>query len=295
MTVDDPATRTPAPASAPSSGSPSGSASARDAGGGRAPGRMPTTVGAGLARGAIELTILFRNRMELFFTLAFPVLLLVLLGSILGGFLPPEATQSLVTGIVTSGVFTVAFYSLTQRIGAERDDGTLRRLGATPLPKASYFVGKTVYVLVAGLAGTAVLVAVAVLLFGLSLPTGSGWLTLAWVLALSMVAFTLLGIAFSAIVTARNGPVVVLPVYLVLQFVSGVFFPFDSLPGWLQTAASVFPLRWAVQGMQAAFLPASAAPEGGWALGTVALVLGIWVVVGLVLSLLTFRWSRAKG
>ncbi len=261
-----------------------------------ASGSMPGVLPAGIARGAVELKILFRNRMELFFTLAFPIGLMVLLGSILGGFLPPEALQSLVTGIVASGVFTVAFYSLTQRIGAERDDGTLRRLGATPFPKASYFVGKTVYVVVAGIIGTAGLILVAVLLFGLSLPaTGEAWLTLGWVLVLSTIAFTLLGIAFSAIVTARNGPVVVLPVYLLLQFISGVFFPFGDLPGWLQTVASVFPLRWAVQGMQAAFLPASAAPEGGWALGTVALMLGAWIVAGAVLSMLTFRWSQAKG
>lgn len=257
---------------------------------------VPGALRTGLNRGAVELKILFRNRMELFFTLAFPVLLLVLLGSILGGFLPPEANQALVVGIVTSGIFTVAFYSLTLRVAAERDDGTLRRLGATPLPKSAYFIGKTVYVVVAGLVGTAALVVVAVLFFGLDLPASAGrWLTLAWALALSALAFTLLGIAFSSVATARTGPAVVLPVHLVLQFISGVFFPFDTLPGWLQTVASVFPLRWSVQGMQAAFLPDPAAPDGGWALGQVALMLGGWVAVGLVLSLLTFRWSRAKG
>lgn len=259
-------------------------------------GTMPGVIRTGFARGAIELKILFRNRMELFFTLAFPILLLVLLGSILGEFLSPQAMQLLVTGIVASGVFTVAFYSLTQRIGAERDDGTLHRLGATPFPKASYFVGKTIYVVLAGIIGTTTLIVMAVLLFDLDLPgTAAGWLTLAWALPLSMLAFTLLGIAFSSIVTARNGPVVVLPVYLLLQFISGVFFPFGDLPGWLQTIASVFPLRWAVQGVQAAFLPQSAAPDGDWALGTAALVLGGWILAGLVLSLLTFRWTRTKG
>lgn len=257
---------------------------------------IPGALPAGLARGGIELKILLRNKMELFFTLAFPVLLLVLLGSILASRIPPAAAQSLVTGIVTSGIFTVAFYSLTLRISAEREDGTLRRLGATPLPKAAYFIGKTVYVVVAGIAETAVLIAVAATVFGLPVPgNAERWLTLAWVLALSALAFTLLGIAFSSVATARNGPVVVLPVYLVLQFISGVFFPFESLPGWLQTIASVFPLKWSVQGMQAAFLPESAAPDGGWALGQVAMVLGLWILVGAVLSLVTFRWSKAKG
>ncbi|HZG88668.1 MAG TPA: ABC transporter permease [Pseudonocardia sp.] len=260
---------------------------------------IPGAFATGMSRGAIELKILFRDKMELFFTLVFPVLLLVLLGSILGGQIGPDATRSLVTGIVTSGIFTVAFYGLTLRIGTERDDGTLRRLGATPLPKAAYFIGKTVYVVVAGIAETVVLVAVAVAVFGLRLPGSlDRWLTLAWVLALSAIAFTLLGIAFSSLVNARNGPVVVLPAYLVLQFISGVFFPFNSLPAWLQQIAAVFPLKWSVQGMQSAFLPDAAmarTPAGAWEHDRIALVLGAWIIGGLVLSLLTFRWSKAKS
>ena len=260
---------------------------------------IPGSFATGMSRGGIELKILFRDKMELFFTLVFPVLLLVLLGSILGGQIGPDATRSLVIGIITSGIFTVAFYGLALRIGTERDDGTLRRLGATPLPKAAYFIGKTMHVVVAGIAETVVLIAVAVVVFDLRLPgTLDRWLTLTWVLALSAIAFTLLGIAFSSLVTARNGPVVVLPAYLVLQFISGVFFPFNSLPAWLQQIAALFPLKWSVQGMQSAFLPDSAmarTPSGAWEHDRIALVLGAWIIGGLVLSLLTFRWSKAKS
>ena len=116
---------------------------------------IPGALRTGLRRGRIELKILARNKMELFFTLAFPVLLLVLLSSMLGGQLDKQATRFIITGIVTSGIFTVAFYSLTLRIAAEREDGTLRRLGATPFPKSAYFIGKTCYVAVAGVVGTA--------------------------------------------------------------------------------------------------------------------------------------------
>lgn len=257
---------------------------------------IPGVWRTGLHRGGIELRILSRNKLELFFTLIFPLMLMLLLGSILSNQLGPAETRSILTGLVTSGIYTVAFYSLTLRVASERDNGTLRRLGATPLPKAAYFIGKTVYVVVAGVVETAVLVAVAVLVFGLPLPAGpQQWLTLAWVLALSAVAFALLGIAYSSITDVSNGPVAVLPVYLVLQFISGVFFPFGDLPGWLQQIAAVFPLKWAVQGVQAAFLPESAAATTGgtWELDRVALVLAAWLLAGLTLSILTFRWSRA--
>jgi ABC-2 type transport system permease protein len=86
-------------------------------------------------------------------------------------------------------------------------------------------------------------------------------------------------------------------VALVLQFISGVFFVFTQLPAWMQQVAAIFPLKWMAQGMRSVFLPASFAanePAGSWELGRVAVMLGVWVVVGLALCLLTFRWTARE-
>jgi ABC-2 type transport system permease protein len=88
---------------------------------------------------------------------------------------------------------------------------------------------------------------------------------------------------------------VIIPIVLVLQFISGVYLSFSMLPEWLQNVASVFPLKWMAQGMRAVFLPenfASEEPGGEWALGGVAIALVIWLVAGLIASRLTFRWIR---
>ena len=85
------------------------------------------------------------------------------------------------------------------------------------------------------------------------------------------------------------------PVVLVLQFISGIFFVFTSLPGWMQAIGSVFPLKWLAQGMRSVFLPASFAQQeasGSWQLPLAALILAAWVAVGLFLALRTFRWTR---
>jgi ABC-2 type transport system permease protein len=108
----------------------------------------------------------------------------------------------------------------------------------------------------------------------------------------------LCGIAFSSIPReGRRAPAVVTPVALVMQFISGVFFVYTSLPSWMQQIAAIFPLKWMTQGMRSVFLPDSFAANeaaGGWELGRVALVLGAWVVAGLVLCLLTFRWTARE-
>jgi ABC-2 type transport system permease protein len=47
--------------------------------------------------------------------------------------------------------------------------------------------------------------------------------------------------------------------------------------------------------MRSVFLPDSFAhvePAGTWEHGRTALVLGVWLVIGLALCLKTFRWTR---
>ena len=65
----------------------------------------------------------------------------------------------------------------------------------------------------------------------------------------------------------------------------------------MQELAAIFPLKWMAQGLRSVFLPQALAleePAHSWELGRVALVLGIWCVVGLVLCVRTFRWQN-KG
>jgi ABC-2 type transport system permease protein len=105
-----------------------------------------------------------------------------------------------------------------------------------------------------------------------------------------------LGIALSRIPrTGKSATAVIIPIVLVLQFISGVYLQFSLLPVWLQNVASAFPLKWMAQGMRAVFLPSNfdTVEQGGtWNLPGVAIALGIWLVVGLVAARFTFRWIR---
>jgi ABC-2 type transport system permease protein len=86
--------------------------------------------------------------------------------------------------------------------------------------------------------------------------------------------------------------VIMLP-FVVLQFISGVYVPFNDVPPWLQQIAALFPLKWMSQGLRSVFLPAQAAalePAHAWQHGQTALVLAAWIAGGLVLCLRTFRW-----
>jgi len=265
----------------------------------RAAAVVPGMVAIGRRRVAIELKQFFRDRNSAVFNFAFPMVLLVIFGSVFGGQdIAPGITfaQYFVAGMIASGVLYTSFQNLAIAIPLEREDGTLKRLQGTPMPKGSYFIGKIGTVFVAYVAQVTILITVGVLFYGIDIPqTATQWFTFVWASVLGLIGCTLLGIAFSVVPkTGRGASAVATPIVLVLQFTSGVFFVFGQLPQWMQTFASLFPLKWLAQAMRSVFLPESAAAlevAGSWELGMCAFMLALWCVIGLVLSVLFFRWT----
>jgi len=265
-----------------------------------APLAPPGALSLGRRRVAIELKSFFRDKNSAVWNFALPMLLMVIFGSVFGGqTLGPTGitfAQYFVAGMIASGVLYTSFQNLAIAIPMERDDGTLKRIQGTPMPKVSYFLGKIGLVFVAYAAQVTLLILIGVLFYDIELPSGGQWFTFAWASVLGLVSCTLLGIAFSVVPkNAKGASAVVSPIVLVLQFTSGVFFLFQNLPEWMQQFASLFPLKWLTQAMRSVFLPDSAAAlevTGSFELGKCAAVLIAWTIGGLVLSLVFFRWNK---
>lgn len=254
----------------------------------------------GIGRIGIELKQFFRDRESAVFNFLLPMILLVIFGSVFSGQDLGDSgitfSQYFVAGMIASGILYTSFQNLAISIPMEREDGTLKRLQGTPLPPASFFIGKIGMVFVAYVAQVTILIAVGVLFFGIDVPTTPlAIFTFIWVSVLGLIAFTLLGIAYSVVPKqGRGAAALVTPVVLVLQFTSGVFFVFSDLPQWMQSFASLFPLKWLTQAMRSVFLPDSAAAmevSGSWELGMTAIVLVIWIILGALLATFFFRWT----
>jgi ABC-2 type transport system permease protein len=254
----------------------------------------------GAWRGGLEIRSFFRQRESVVFTFALPVILLALFGEIFQGNIGHTGVayrDYFAAGIIASGVMSTSFVNLGIGVTIDRDEGTLLRVSGTPAPAAAYFIGKAISALVISIAEVVILLAVGHLLLGLTLPATPGrWLILAWVFGLSVSTCALLGVATSSLArSARSASAVITLPYLVLSFISGVYFVFSSLPAGLQQVAALFPLKWMCQGLRAAFLPDSflAVSAGhSWELGRVALVLTAWLAASVVLCVTTFRWQR---
>lgn len=258
-----------------------------------------STVAMSVSRGHVELLQFLRDKTAMVFTFFFPAMLLLLFGTIFGDQYNDSgvsASQVFTGSMVAYGILNTAFVTMGAGLALDREDGTLKRLRGTPMPASAYLMGKALLVLVLSIAEAAVLILVGALIFDVPMPGASRWVTFSWIFLLSVICCSLLGVAVSALVkNARNaGAILNVPV-VALQFVSGVFIqPMSQLPDWLVNFASLFPVRWMAQGFRYVFLPDEAKAQeisGSWELGKVAVVLGIWCVIGLVLCLVTFRWS----
>ncbi|MBV9452380.1 MAG: ABC transporter permease [Streptosporangiaceae bacterium] len=264
--------------------------------------RLPGPLRTGAVRSMVELKAFFRNWQSLVFTLLFPVLLLLILGSIFGGTVRGTDTsfkQVFMAGIIAAGIMSVSFSGLAISIALERDDGTVRRLATTPMPRSAYFIGKVARVLVTGVLETALLLVLSIGVFHLPMPSTAGrWLTLAWVLVLGGVACSLVAVAYTALIpNGRSAVAIVTPPFIILQFISGVFFPYNQLPPWMRTLAAFFPLKWMAQGLRSVFLPGTftrVEPAGSWEHGRIALVLALWSAAALAITMLTFRWRDSR-
>ena len=99
------------------------------------------------------------------------MILLVIFGSVFGGQELGDSgitfAQYFVAGMIASGILYTSFQNLAISIPMEREDGTLKRLQGTPMPRSAFFIGKIGMVFVAYVAQVTILIAVGIIFYGL--------------------------------------------------------------------------------------------------------------------------------
>jgi ABC-2 type transport system permease protein len=252
---------------------------------------------AGLSRGRIE----FKQ------TLTTPGDLIAILITT-GGFLAamiwtrhthvPGTRSSLGTTMLVSvfGLYFVVYGVITMAdlIVTEREDGTLLRAKAIPNGMLGYLLGKVVNVSGQIALAVAITLLTGTFLFtGLAVGSPGSWLTLAWVLALGLLATLPLGAVLGSLFPSQRsagGPMLLL--LGGLTAISGIFYPITHLPVFLQWIGQVFPMYWLGLGMRSALLPnAMATVEIGhsWRHLATFAVLSAWAIAGLVLAPVVLR------
>lgn len=227
-----------------------------------------------------ELTLMLRNGEQLLLTVVIPLGLLVGLTLVPAVTVTGRRVDFFVPGVLALAVMSTAFTGQAIQTGFDRQYGVLKRLGATPLPRATLLQAKTLAVLTVE-ALQVVLLTGTGLLLGWE-PHGSVFGVLALV-ALGTAAFSGLGLLVGGTLPGLTALAVANLLWFVMLALGGVVFPLTEYGG----AADVL-----------VYLPAGALSDGlrsllqdGSLVGRDLLVLAGWAVAGLGAASRTFRWE----
>jgi ABC-2 type transport system permease protein len=206
------------------------------------------------------------------------------------------ATQPLQTqGISSAAYFVPSILAMAlMQLGVfaaiplvvQREKGILKRLSATPLPRATLVASNVVMRLLIGVVQTVIILGIGVALFGVVI-IGSLFVA-AGVIVLGALTFLSIGYLIASYArTEETANAMASVVQFPLMFLSGIFFPIDFMPEWLQPVASVMPLTYLGDALRQVMVGGGAyAP-----LPVDLLVLGGWLAVCFLLSARYFRWQ----
>lgn len=240
----------------------------------------------------------WRDTTSVFFTVALPLIFLVLFVSIFGnGTTVVEGREVkgstyYVPGILALAIVSATAVNLAISMSILRERGVLKRIRSTPLPPGVFMAARMLTAASVALAMVVVVVVVGRVIYGVSVPTS----TLPGLLATVLVgtaALSFLGLALTALIPSEDAaPAVTNAIVLPLYFLSGIFIPEDELPGAMRAIGEVFPVKHLFSGLLAAFDPATGG--SGIQLDHLA-VLVAWGIVGAAVAARAFRWTPRGG
>ncbi|MFB4283556.1 MULTISPECIES: ABC transporter permease [unclassified Nonomuraea] len=226
---------------------------------------------------------------SVFWILAFPLLLLVILGlvpsfreagSASGGARPIDLylPVAVLLGMILSGL-----NSLPPTLTGYREKGILRRMSTTPVRPAAILAAQVLVHGAAALAGGIVVIATGRVLYGVALP--ANLLAYALTLILAMLGALVCGGLIAAVSrTAKGATSAATIIFFPVAFTAGMYVPVQSMPQALQSVVELTPFGAASQALHQA-------SAGNWpALPHFAIML-VWITVLAGASIRWFRWE----
>jgi ABC-2 type transport system permease protein len=161
----------------------------------------------------------------------------------------PNYFQFVAPGIIAMVVMMSLMTALPRAISHEKEVGTLDGMMAAPVNRLSILLGKTIAQIVRGMIQGIIILVLAVVLFGVTIE-GSIPLIFA-LLLLGVFSFVGLGIVITSFAkNEETAAMMMMTIMFPMMFLSGVFFPIQQMPGFMQGISKVLPLTYATTALR---------------------------------------------
>jgi len=180
---------------------------------------------------------LLRDRVEIIWTIVFPLVVLFVFGFVSGS----DGFSGKISIVVAITIMQLNI-NAGVRLLSLKDTGALKTLGATPLRRSTFLASEATYRMLITLVQCIVLMIAGMVSFGVTVEGNP--LVLASSVVLGSFVFFTVGYALTAILPSAPvaGNVFMLLTFLFIIF-SGLFFPLASLPDWLSSVLEYLPLN----------------------------------------------------
>jgi ABC-2 type transport system permease protein len=250
--------------------------------------------GIALRQVRYENRAFWRNPPAAFFTVIFPLMLLVIFNLIFGedDLEIPGGTASTATfyvpAIAAMAVISACYTNIAMMVTIARDRGELKRKRGTPLPSWAFLFGRIVHATLLSLLLVTIVTAFGATFYDVDIPTNTMPAFIVTLTIGSMV-FCALGLAVTAAIpNADAAPAIVNATILPLLFISDVFIPLNDAPDWLLAVGDIFPVKHFSEALQTAFNPyETGSGFEPWHLA----VLAAWGIAATVVALRWFSWE----
>ncbi len=261
--------------------------------------KRPPVAGLVLDQVLYSTRELWRTRFVLIFTFLLPLIWLVLIGILAGNDAVDQASGVRVMQFVTPtaaglGVLFAAFPTVANGLALAREQKVTKRLRGTPLPTWVYLVGRVGAAAVLATAAVLVMIGLGVIVYGVQIQWDTVPATLA-TLVLSTACLAAAGLAVGALArSASVAQTAAMGIAIALAFLSGMFTVGMTIPDWMASVSSVFPVRHMLTGLQDQFNPFLSG--SGWDLRGLAVIAG-WGIGAIAVAAWALgrepRWSSS--
>jgi ABC-2 type transport system permease protein len=192
-------------------------------------------------------------------------------------------------GLLMMIVMMGAMTGIPRAIAHEKEIGTFDGILAAPVNEISIIMGKTIAQTVRGFIQGVIVMIISILIFGV---TVQGSLTLtAGVLLLGIFSFIGLGILLTALSNNEETAMILMTVLqFPMMFLTGIFFPIQQMPWFMQWISNILPLTYAVTAMRKVMILGASI---GDIIPEVAILLAFGVVM-LAIAIPVFRRAMTR-
>ncbi|MBN1827098.1 MAG: ABC transporter permease [Candidatus Eisenbacteria bacterium] len=198
-------------------------------------------------------------------------------------------------GVALSNYLSTGLNAFSSRIRDEQVLGTLEAVLATPTRFSTYLLSSAIWSFLWASFQILIYLLLGVLFFGLEMEHPNLPAALLF-LGLTVIAFSSLGIlAASFILVLKRGNPVNWVFTSLSRLLGGVYYPVMILPAWLQKAAWVIPLTYALEGMRMALLTGAGIGELKKELAALLIFTAAALLLGILSARFAIRKARQDG